>query len=252
MRVIASILLICSCFLTFAQKPQAASTEGVIVYERVQFWAKIASRLSYLSKEEKDRIKMSWGANDEGWKQNFNLYFNAKESLYTYGEDNVEETNGYSWRKEELVLYRNFDADKKTDVIEMLGKTYIVEDSLHAPNWKIMNQLKDINGYICMKAITEDTIKKQKIEAWFAQDIPIQLGPERYFGLPGAILELDINEGDVIITAKKIDFKKVDKELKLPKLKGKKIKDIDHDNLITEHIKTSIKGYRNPYWALRY
>ncbi len=258
MKNIVFLLLIFSSFSTIAQKlqtntdPSVSKTEGTIIYERITHWAKIIDRLSYMSKEEKDRVKMTWGANDDGWKQNFNLYFNPKESLYTYGEDNVEETNGYSWRKEELILHRNFEMDKKTDIIEMLGKTYIIEDSLHTPNWKIMNQLKDINGYICMKAVTEDTIKKQKIEAWFAQDIPVQLGPERYFGLPGAILELDINEGDVVITAKKIEFKKVEKELKLPKSKGKKIKDTDHDKLVAEHIKDSIKSYRNPYWALRY
>ncbi len=259
-------LIICVLLLTnlglSAQAPDAKNTtknamanarEGVIYYERVSFWAKIINRLSYLSKEEKDRVKMTWGSNDEGWKQNFNLYYNPQLSLYTYGEDNVEQTSGYSWRKEELILHRNFEMDKKTDIIEMLGKTYIVEDVLNTPQWKILNQLKDINGYICMKAVTEDTIKKQKIEAWFAQDIPAQVGPERYFGLPGAILELDINEGDVVITAKKIEFKKVEKELKLPnKLKGKKIRDADYDKLIDDHIKTSIKAYRNPYWALRY
>ena len=252
MKNITFLLLVFLSITSTAQKPTQPNTEGVIFYERVSFWPKIINRLSYLSKEEKDRVKMTWSANDEGWKQNFNLYFNAKESLYTYGEDNVEETNGYSWRKEELVLHRHFEMDKKTDIMEMLGKTYIIEDVLNTPQWKIMNQLKDINGYICMKAVTEDTIKKQKIEAWFAQDIPVQVGPERYSGLPGAILELDINEGDVVITAKKIEFKKVEKELKLPKLKGKKIKDADLDKLVAEHIQNSIKSYRNPYWALRY
>lgn len=252
-NIICIILAWTATFQCLAQAPQKPITEGVIVYERVSFWAKIINRLSYLSKEEKDRVKMTWGTNDEGWKQNYNLYFTPKESLYTYGEDNVEETGGYSWRKEELILHRNFETDKKTDIIEMLGKTYVIEDSVRAPTWKIMNQLKDINGYICMKAVTEDTIKKQKIEAWFAQDLPLQVGPERYCGLPGAILELDINEGDVVITAKTIEAKKVDKEIALPKkIKGKKIKDTDYDKLIDDHIKISVKAYRNPYWAIRY
>lgn len=251
MKNITFLFLILFTVKTLAQAPKQPITEGVIVYERTEFWPKIVGRLSYMSKEEKDRVKMTWGANDEGFKQNYNLYFNPNESLYTYGEENKEYT--YSWRKEELILHRNFAADKKTDIIETLGKTFVIEDSLHAPTWKIMNQLKDISGYICMKAVTEDTIKKQKIEAWFAQDLPSQVGPERYFGLPGAILELDINEGDVVITATKIDAKKVEKEIALPKkLKGKKIKDTDFDKLIDEHIKTSIKSYRNPYWALRY
>jgi GLPGLI family protein len=127
-----------------------------------------------------------------------------------------------------------------------------VDDSLHTPKWKVMNQIKDVAGYICMKAVTEDTVKKQKITAWFAGDIPISAGPERYFGLPGVILELDINEGDVVITATKIEFKKLDKELIIPKTKGKKIKDADYDALLRKHLKDSIKSQRNPYWAIRY
>ncbi len=103
-----------------------------------------------------------------------------------------------------------------------------------------------------MKAETEDTIKKQKIVAWFAQDIPVPAGPERYFGLPGLILELDINEGDVTIVANKVEFKILTKELNLKKLKGKKIADADYNKIIMDYIKESIKGFRNPYWGLRY
>jgi GLPGLI family protein len=44
-----------------------------------------------------------------------------------------------------------------------------------------------------MKAITEDTLKKQTIAAWFAADIPVPVGPERLYGL-GAILGVEINE----------------------------------------------------------
>ena len=134
----------------------------------------------------------------------------------------------------------------------MLGKTYVIEDSLHTPSWKIMNQIKDVAGYICMKAVAEDTIKKQKITAWFTGDIPVPAGPELYFGLPGVILELDINDGDVLIEATKVEFKKLDNELILPKTKGKKIKDKDYDTLLRNHIRDSIKSQRNPYWAIRY
>lgn len=49
------------------------------------------------------------------------LAFNANESLYTYFSDEPEE-GGYSWRKSEYFLYRNFETEKKTDIIEMLGK----------------------------------------------------------------------------------------------------------------------------------
>lgn len=230
----------------FAQK-----TEGMVTYERQEFWSKIIGQLTYLSNEEKDRVKQTWGKNDEGWKSKTKMYFNANESLLT----NLEEASEYGWssRTEDYFIYRNYSQEKKIEIIEMLGKTYVIEDSLRAPNWKVLNQIKDVAGYICMKAVSEDTVKHQKITAWFTGDIPVSAGPERYYGLPGMILELEINDGDVVITASKVEFKKLEnKELALPKLKGKKIKDADYDNLIAKHIKDSIKSYRNPYWAIRY
>jgi GLPGLI family protein len=127
-----------------------------------------------------------------------------------------------------------------------------VDDTLHAPTWKILNQIKEVAGYICMKAVTVDTVKKQTITAWFAQDIPVQAGPERFFGLPGLILELDVNDGDVTIIASKVEFKKLTNEFNLKKMKGKKISDAEYNKIIADFIKESIKGERNPYWGLRY
>ena len=226
--------------------------EGVVTYERVQYWTKIYARLTYLSQEEKDRMKLTWGSDDE-WKLKMKLSFNPRASLYTYESEQGETEDGsYSWRQDEFVIQRDFEKSKKTEIHEMLGKTYILEDSLAAPDWKILNQIKEVNGYLCMKAVSEDTTKKQKIVAWFAQDIAVSAGPERYFGLPGLIMELDINDGDVLITATKVEFKKLDKETALPKLKGKRITEKTYTQLLWKHIDESIKARRNPYWAIRY
>jgi GLPGLI family protein len=180
------------------------------------------------------------------------LAFSPNESLYTYNSDEPEE-GGYSWRKSEFYLYRNFERDKKTDIIEMLGRTYSIEDSLHAPRWKIGNQIKEVAGYVCMKAETEDPIKKQKITAWFAQDIPVSAGPERINGLPGLILELDIDDGAVTIEATDVTFRPLTPaDLKLPKLKTRKIDDVAYDALIDKHIKEQTTAHQNPYWEIRY
>lgn len=246
MRRIAFLLLVFS-FPAFSQE---VKTEGIVQYERTTFWANIMSRLTYLSTEEKDRIKLTWGSSDEGWKQKMTLAFTENQSLYQQGEDNAEQ--GWSGRKETFFLTKNFASEHSTDYIDLLGKSYIVDDTLHASTWKILNQIKEVAGYICMKAVTIDTVKKQTITAWFAQDIPVQAGPERFFGLPGLILELDINDGDVTIIASKVEFKKLTNELNLKKLKGKKISDAEYNKIIADFIKDSIKGERNPYWGLRY
>ncbi|GAB3993447.1 GLPGLI family protein [Spirosoma daeguense] len=239
-------------FLLLSAATWAQKTEGVVTYERKTYWSKIIARMTFLSQEQKDRAAQTWKNDDES-KEKMKLAFTENESLYAYGGQGETEDGRYSWRNADLFLYRNFEKDKKTDIIEMLGKTYVVDDSLHTPTWKIGNQIKDVAGYICMKAETEDPIKKQKITAWFAQDIPVPAGPERYSGLPGVILELSLNDGDVVIEATKVELRKVTPdELKLPKAKGKKINDATYDSMIKDHIAESMKAYRNPYWAVRY
>ncbi|WP_266367963.1 GLPGLI family protein [Tellurirhabdus rosea] len=228
-------------------------SQGLVTYQRVEYWAKIIQRLPYLSKEEKDRVTMTWGSRDEGGKTKMKLAFDPNQSVYTYlSESGQSEDGQWSWRQTDYLIQRNYAQEKKTEIHEMLGKTYIIEDSLRTPKWKILNQLKDIAGYVCMKAETFDPVKNQKITAWFANDLTIPAGPERYYGLPGLIMELDINDGDVVITALNVEFKDVKKDLTLPKLKGKKIKDADYEKLLTDHIRDSIKAQRNPYWAIQY
>lgn len=242
-------------FTLVATTSLAQNTEGIVSYKRKTYWTKITNRMTYLSQEEKDRAANTWkNYEEENNAEKMKMAFNANESLYTYASEQGETEDGkYSWRNRELQLYRNFEKDKKTEVEEMLGKTYVVEDSLHTPVWKIGNQIKDVAGYICMKAETEDPIKKQKITAWFAQDIPVPAGPERYNGLPGLILELSLNDGDVVIEATNVTFRKLTPDdLKLPKLKGKKINDTAYDAMIRQHITDSMTARRNPYWAIRY
>ena len=244
--------LLTAFFLFFSLATHAQNTQGVVTYERVQHWSRIAARLPYLSREEKDRIKLTWGY-DEGWKQKMKLSFSPARSTYTYATDRAENAEGtYSWRNQEFVLHRNFEGSKRLDVLEMLGRVYIVDDSLRTPSWKISNQLKEVAGYLCVKATTEDTLKKQKITAWFAQDIPSQAGPEQYFGLPGLILELDINDGDAVVTATNVEFRDAAKDLTPPKAKGRKINGAEYTRLVRNHINDSVKSNRNPYWAMRY
>ncbi|REA62776.1 GLPGLI family protein [Dyadobacter luteus] len=242
-RLFTIVFVITSCFTAKAQ-----SQQGVVTYERVQYYTKIIARLDFLTQEEKDRAKLTWGKDDE-WKSKTRLYFNGNESRY---EDVVEE--GGWGRPDDYIIYRNYEKENITNIETVSGKTYITEDSLRAPQWKVMNKIKEIKGYLCMMAVTKDTIKNQTITAWFANDIAVQAGPEKYFGLPGLILELDINEGDVVLTADKIELKPVEPaQLALPKkVKGKKLNQPQYDALVADLMKTSIKGRRNPFWSIRY
>jgi len=245
-----NIIIIIAIFLvsikTYAQQ------EGIVYFTRTTYWTKLNSKLPYLSKQEKEKQAYMFGGRDD-WKEYTLLYFNEKESRYTHSEEKSDESEGYAWRKEEYNVRRNFEKNTMNDAMEMLGKVYIVEDSLQMPNWKILNDIKDVAGHICMKAMIQDTVKKQKIIAWFAQDIPVNAGPERLYGLPGLILELDINDGAVTIEATKIENKKLTTEFDLPKKqKGKKINDFAFQDMLRKFIQEKIKEERNPFWTIRY
>jgi GLPGLI family protein len=244
-------IIIIAIFLVSSQT-YAQQNEGIVYFTRTTYWTRLNSKLPYLSKQEKEKMSYMFGGRDD-WKEYTLLYFNEKESRYTHSEEKSEESEGYSGRKEEFNVRRNFEKNTMNDALEMLGKTYLVEDSLGTPNWKILNDIKDVAGHICMKAMIEDTLKKQKIIAWFAQDIPVNAGPERLYGLPGLILELDINDGAVTIEATKIENKKLTTELDLPKKqKGKKINELVYQDMLWKFIQDKIKSEQNPFWAIRY
>jgi len=104
-----------------------------------------------------------------------------------------------------------------------------------------------------MKAETKDESKGQTIHAWFTDGINFFGGPEGYGGLPGMILELVINDGDVTITAQKVTLDGEDVTLPIPKkMKGKDITFAEFDSKVKDFIQESIDGERNPFWRIRY
>ncbi len=244
---IFKVFIGCLVFLTCGGV-KAQPVEGVITYEQTSYFTRIAGSLEYLSREEKDRIKLTWGSDDKETTE-MKLVFTPDKSYYTYVAAQREYAGGrFSEKLSEYVICRDFAKNVQTDWIEMLGRVYQVEDSIRAPKWKVMNKIKDIQGHICMMAVTEDTIKKQSITAWFADDIPASVGPGLYFGLPGAILELEVNGGDVVLTAKKIELRPVGEEMQpSKKLKGRKINLKTYDALLSKHFADCIKSRRYPY-----
>ncbi|MDD3741536.1 MAG: GLPGLI family protein, partial [Bacteroidales bacterium] len=120
--------------------------------------------------------------------------------------------------------------------------------------WKILNDLKEVAGHICMNASFYDEIKMNKVIAWFALDLPWNFGPERYGGLPGVILEIDVNNGAQVITADKIEFFENDTVINKPthKKKHKKINEADYLELLSKYINDCKKQEMPYFWGTRY
>ena len=250
MKKIVIILL----FIAPAMLEAQQSFEGMVQYLVVQNWSKKLAAVPYISKQQKERAAYMWGSRSE-WKEYANLYFTPTVSKYEDSEEKADpnDDDSYSWRKELFFLKRDFENNTMTDALSHLGKNYLIEDDIQPIEWKIQNDLKEVAGHICMKAFTEDTLKNQKIVAWFAQDMPIKAGPDRFSGLPGMILEVDINDGAMTITANRIDLKKLTTELDLPKkIKSKKIKSAEYQDLMKKYIFEKRKEEAFPFWGIRY
>lgn len=231
--------------LSFAQFLQ-----GEVIYAQTNHWPKIAAGLSYLNLEERDRISLIWGKN-EGYTERMRLVFNDSVSLYTYILNDKSEDSNWSYKKSAYEIYRNYNTQTTFDRQELLGKTYIIQDKIPIKKWKILADIKDVAGYVCMKAETYDSIKNQKITAWFTDKILISAGPAEFGGLPGLILEIEINDKASLIVAETIKLEEIGGIYK-PKAKAKQIDFKAYQQIVKTYISDCIERRRNPFWDLRY
>ncbi|MBI1769679.1 MAG: GLPGLI family protein [Bacteroidetes bacterium] len=152
------------------------------------------------------------------------LFFNANESLYKplIEDDEEEEPHGgggrFRFRMQGATSYFDQTTSIMLSQMDMMGKKYLIADTLKPAPWKFGTETKVIQGYECMQAYytTEDD-RKQTITAWFTSKLRSMLGPERYNTLPGAVLAVDINNGERVLVAKKVETRELKKnELKAP------------------------------------
>ena len=133
---------------------------------------------------------------------------------------------------ENVVLYKNYSNQKFIEQTELADKPYIIDDTIKASSWKLSDETKTVMNHPCKKA-TMKTERGSDVTAWYTEDIPSPVGPDRFGGLPGAILLADINNGEMVYTATEFNNQADDKELQEPS-KGKHITRTDFDKKLDE------------------
>ena len=82
-------------------------------------------------------------------------------------------------------------------------------------------------GYYCKQAMHYNEDRKQQVVAWYAPQLRPFLGPEKFNTLPGAVLEVNVNDGERVITAKNLQARALKKnEVKIPSQGSKQQKPI--------------------------
>lgn len=130
------------------------------------------------------------------------------------------------------VLYKNFASQKLLEQTEVEDKKYIIDDTIRTLQWKLADETKTILNHVCKKA-TAKTERGNDVVAWYAEDIASPAGPENFGGLPGAVLLVDVNNGDMVYTATEIKNDIDKKELKEP-AEGKHLSRADFQNKMDE------------------
>ncbi|GFD78236.1 GLPGLI family protein [Tenacibaculum sp. KUL118] len=100
--------------------------------------------------------------------------------------------------------------------VNAFGEDFIVlKDKL---NWVLTSEKKKIGKYDCNKAVLDrkDKSGKKHIIAWYCPSINVPYGPIGYSGLPGLIMELDIN-GAIQYFVSNIEYKKIKKDIVKPR-----------------------------------
>jgi GLPGLI family protein len=149
----------------------------------------------------------------------FELLFADSQSVFRPQESELKEN--LSWATEKNIVYQDFRAGTRYSIKSIWGDKIHLTDTLYRRRWKITPSKRTICGYSCRKAVWEPD-DSTRIYAWYCDEIMAPVGPESFYGLPGAILGLATEDGGVIYFARSVDGTRPDAaELVPPKTKEK-------------------------------
>lgn len=213
MRFLIPIFFVMLGFKTSAQTLKAVySVKKIVSQERIDAMSETA-RNNF--EEENARIKL------------YSLDFCDGISLY----QNCAETKNRMYQQEvpaeyalkenekitavnrsfEKLFFKDFSQDLMLFKLNNSGIDFQGKDNLLKWNWQIIEESKEIKGFKCKKAVSD--AYGGKFIAWFATEIPVKAGPEKFDGLPGLILSVqtsgeEFTIEDVIISEKSINIEK--------------------------------------------
>lgn len=75
-------------------------------------------------------------------------------------------------------------------------------EAVRIPRWIVENEFQNILNYPCRKAVA--TYRGRTWNVWFTEEIPVQDGPWKLSGLPGAVLYAHDATGSYVIECKEI------------------------------------------------
>lgn len=258
------------CVLATLSSGYAQSFEGIIKYDRV-----IDFSAMFANNPNADRMRSQFGNMAEQARRPtiFELVVKNNETVYKAdskqdpGENTVEingQRQSFARRlpKDETFYNLNDKTYKKYE--EYAQQPFQLSGSYEPIRWKVDPvSTKKILDYECMKATAtetetrtmpstgadgqftfKDTVVTNEIVVWFTDALESSAGPDKYNGLPGLVLGVEINKGATTYMATKIEKKPVaETDLKINS-KGKKVNKEQLDKIKKEHNEERMKNFR--------
>ena len=184
------------------------------------------------------------------------LRFDKTQSLYEE-EERIAPPSGdggmqinFAGSGKQYISLRNKTYTVESDIFD---KDFLIVDQLQNYNWTTSAETKKIGNYTCYKATAvipkktaEYADKKQDkkgglfataqndivITAWYTTDIPVNHGPEKFWGLPGLILE--VNDGTISLLCSRVTLNPKEKLQIKPLKKGKQVTQEEFDKIMEE------------------
>ncbi len=204
---------IISFLLVTAFSAQAQVTEGTIRFER---------RIN-IFKKFPDKETQKWiGEKNKYSYDHYMLYFNEDKSVFIPDPNDDPKQGMMQWLVQQHSALQNFKENQNTTLINVIGQTIVVRDTLRPRNWKYTGKIRTIANYECTQVLVQvdDTTK---LYAWFTTEIIPQVGPENFWGLPGAILGIASESGGTTYFATEVKATKVEWDKITPKYSDKKM-----------------------------
>lgn len=210
----------------------------------------------------------------------YTLTFNNEESFYKEEEKLAAPGQGGGWGGgfTQGGIYKNTATKAYARENNMMGKTFLVKDTINALEWELVKESKMIGQYPVFKAVAtrdieanmwsrmgrraraaqkanakktdstattqepeEDEPTTETITAWYTPMIPASHGPDEFGGLPGLILELSTNNTTMLCT-KVVLNPKEEVIIDVPS-KGKEVSRAEYVAIVEEKAKEMAERY---------
>lgn len=210
----------------------ATAQEGTIHYDRI---VKIEIELPPEMESMRDQIPTE---NTTQMELRFNEMASTWQAAAEQDDDNERSFGRGGMRmmmsrgRDQNVTYINHDEGLMTERRDFMGRTFLIKDEQPMLAWKLTGEQSEFDGYVVHRATA--VRDSSTVEAWFAPEIPLAIGPGPFGGLPGAILVLTIDEGRTTFTATEVLMGELEEDSIQEPEEGREVTKEEFDEIVEE------------------